>query len=200
MRGVFYAVFARGAFREPDWAEALKAFGGFVEPFRQVLNQLLVGLVGKECAYELGEGEDFRVVSFFSWEEYEDGGRYDGAFATSFEVADVKRALVVAAWGRRRWNVETGFRVEKRGGFGLEHTFCNDDTAGRNYHVLMQIAYALWQVFDTGVLSRLSEGCRKPSQEMWAKMLFVAILVLGLASVPRVAVGAMRMRRFHLVA
>ena len=78
------------------------------------------------------------------------------------------------------------------------HTFCNDDTAGRNYHVLMQIAYTLWQVFDTGVLSRLSDGCRKPSQEMWAKMLFVAILVLGLASVPRVAVGAFRMRRFHL--
>ena len=95
-----------------------------------------------ECAYDLGEGEDFRVVSFF----------------------------------------------------------CNDDTAGRNYHVLMQIAYTLWQVFDTGVLSRLSEGCRKPSQEMWAKLLFVAILVLGLASVPRVRVGAMRMRRFHLVA
>ena len=153
-----------------------------------------------ECAYELGEGEDFRVVSFFSWEESEDGGRYDGAFATSFEVADVKRALVVAAWGRRRWNIETGFRVEKHGGFGLEHTFCNDDTAGRNYHVLMQIAYTLWQVFDTGVLSRLSDGCRKPSQEMWAKMLFVAILVLGLASVPRVAVGAMRMRRYHIAA
>ena len=37
-------------------------------------------------------------------------------------------------------------------------------------------------------------------EEMWAKMLFVAILVLGLASVPRVAVGTMRMRRFHLVA
>ena len=154
----------------------------------------------KECAYELGEGEDFRVVTFSSWDASEDGGAYGGAFATSFEVADAKRALVVAAWGRRRWNIETGFRVEKHGGFGLEHTFCNDDTAGRNYHVLMQIAYTLWQVFDTGVLSRLSDGCRKPSQEMWAKMLFVAILVLGLASVPRVAVGAMRMRRFRLVA
>ena len=55
-------------------------------------------------------------------------------------------------------------------------------------------------MFDTGVLSRLSDGCRKPSQEMWAKMLFVATLVLGLASVPHVAVGAFRMRRFHLVA
>ena len=154
----------------------------------------------RECAYELGDGEDFRVVTYFTWERTEDAGAYFGAFATSFEVADAKRALEVAAWGRRRWNVEGGFRVEKHGGFGLEHTFCNDDTAGRNYHVLMQIAYALWQVFDTGVLSRLSEGCRKPTQEMWAKMLFLALLVFGLASVPKVAPRAFRRRRCHLVA
>ena len=111
-----------------------------------------------------------------------------------------KRALEVVAWGRRRWNIEGGFRVEKHGGFGLEHTFCNDDTAGRNCHVLMQIAYALWQVFDTGVLSLLSDGCRKPTQEMWAKLLFLALLVIGLASVPRVEAGKFRMRRFHIVA
>jgi hypothetical protein len=154
----------------------------------------------RECAYELGDGEDFRVVTYFAWERTEDAGAYSGAFATSFEVADAKRALEFVAWGRRRWNVENGFRVEKHGGFGLEHTFCNDDTVGRNYHVLMQIAYVLWQVFDTGVLSRLSEGCRKPTQEMWAKLLFLALLVVGLASVPRVAVGKFRMRRFHIVA
>ena len=153
----------------------------------------------RECAYELGDGEDFRVVTYFTWERTEGAGAYSGAFATSFEVTDAKRALEVVACGRRRWNIEGGFRVEKHGGFGLEHTFCNDDTAGRNYHVLMQIAYALWQVFDTGVLSRLSEGCRKPTQEMWAKLLFLALLVIGLASVPRVAVGKFRMRRFHLV-
>ena len=104
----------------------------------------------RECAYELGDGEDFRVVTYFAWERTEDAGAYSGAFATSFEVADAKRALEFVAWGRRRWNVENGFKVEKHGGFGLEHTFCNDDTVGRNYHVLMQIAYTLWQVFDAG--------------------------------------------------
>ena len=60
-----------------------------------------------ECAYDLGEGEDFRVVSLFSWDASEDGGRYDGAFATSFEVSDAKRALVVAAWGRNKTLVRT---------------------------------------------------------------------------------------------
>ena len=59
----------------------------------------------RECAYELGDGEDFRVVTYFTWERTEDAGAYFGAFATSFEVTDAKRALEVAAWGRRRWNV-----------------------------------------------------------------------------------------------
>ena len=172
--------------KEPDGAERTVGVVSWVD--------------ARECAYELGDGEDFRVVTHFTWDGTENAGAYSGAFATSFEVTDAERAAEVAAWGRRRWNVEGGFRVAKPGGFGLEHTFCNDDTAGRNYHVLMQIAYALWQVFDTGVLSRLSEGCRKPTQEMWAKRLVLALLVLGLASVPRVAIGAFRMRRFHLVA
>ena len=35
---------------------------------------------------------------------------------------------------------------------------------------------------------------------MWAKLLFLGLLVMGLASVPRVEVGKFRMRRFHLVA
>lgn len=34
-----------------------------------------------------------------------------------------------------------------------------------------------------------------PAQEMWAKLLFLALIVIGLASVPRVAVGKFRMRR-----
>lgn len=176
-----------------DWVKAKDATG----------KDKYVGVVSwvdaMECEYDLGIGEDFRVVTFLSWDATEDGGAYNGAFATSFEVTDAKRALIVSAWGRRRWNIEIGFRVEKHGGFGLEHTFCNDDTAGHNYHVLMQIAYTLWQVFDTGVLSRLSDGCRKPSQEVWSRLLFIAILVFGLASVPCVEAGVMRMRRYHLV-
>lgn len=188
---------------QPDHAQALRAFRGFIEPFRQILNPLLVNLVGKRkdeaCAYSSLTLYWTVILGFFQLLT-EDGGAYSGCFATSFEVTEETRALNIAAWGRRRWNIETGFRVEKHGGFGLEHTFCSDDTAGRNYHLLMQIAYTLWQVFDTGVLSRLSDRCRKTSQEMWAKLLFIAVLVLGLSSVPHVTAGAMRMRRYHLVA
>lgn len=151
---------------------------------------------GRETACELGEGVDFRVVTHFCRDGRE--GRYSGAFATSFEVKDVSRALAVAAWGRRRWNVENGFKVEKHDGFGLEHTFCNDDRAGRNYHVLMQVAYALWQVFAYGMLRRVGEGCRKMTQSGWAALLASALRLVGLRPFPAAAVGAMRMRRWRL--
>ena len=78
-----------------DWAKAKDASGA----------EKTVGVFSwvdaMECAYELGEGEDFRVVSFSGWDASECGGRYDGAFATSFGALDAKRALVVAAWGLR---------------------------------------------------------------------------------------------------
>lgn len=161
-----------------------------------------VGLVAwvdaRETAYENGTGHDFRVLKYSCWSA--DGGRYNGAFVTSLEVRDARRALEVVNWGRRRWNIENGFKSEKHGGFGLEHTFCNDERAGRNYHVVMQIAYALWQVFATGVLSRLSEGRRKMTQSAWARVISTALHVIGFAAIPKPVVGAMRMRRFHLSA
>lgn len=153
---------------------------------------------GMDIAFDEGEGVDFRVVSYFCWDSRE--GRYCGSFATSFAVNDVNRALSVAAWGRRRWNIENGFKVEKHSGFGLEHTFCNDERAGRNYHVLMQIAYSLWQVFSHGMLRRISEGCRKMTQDGWATLLASALRFVGLRVVPKDVVGVMRMRRYHMVA
>ena len=64
-------------------------------------------------------------------------------------------------------------------GFGLEHTFCNDRTASHNVYVIMEIAYALWQVFDTGYLKRLGRRSRKVTQEGWAKLIFTAVLIIG---------------------
>lgn len=148
-----------------------------------------------EVCYELGRDPGFNVVSYVCFDARE--GAYSGAFATDLDVNEVARALEVAAWGRRRWNVENGFKVEKHSGFGLEHTFCNDETAGRNYHVLMQVAYALWQVFDGGMLRRLGEGCRKMTQEEWARLLASALRFVGLAAFPPASVAGMRMRRFH---
>ncbi len=60
---------------------------------------------------------------------------YDGAFVTNFSVADAEAAQGVSMWGRRRWNIESVFKVfnvEKHGGFGLEHTFCTSDKQSGN--------------------------------------------------------------------
>ena len=152
-------------------------------------------LDGLEIDLEYGEGVDFRVVTYFCWDLRE--GRYDGAFVTSFEVNDSDAALGIVACGRRRWNIENGFKVEKNDGFGLEHTFCNDETAGRNYHILMQIAYVLWQVFAHGMLRRIGDGCRKMTQSGWARLLASALRFVGLRAFPKEAVGAMRMRRYR---
>ena len=153
---------------------------------------------GREIDLEYGEGVDFRVVTYFCWDSRE--GRYSGAFVTSFEVKDSGAALGIVACGRRRWNIENGFKVEKNDGFGLEHTFCNDDAAGRNYHILMQIAYVLWQVFAHGMLRRIGEGCRKMTQSGWARLLASALRFVGLRPFQKEAVGTMRMRRYRLVA
>ena len=60
-------------------------------------------------------------------------------------------------------------------GFGLEHTFCNDENASRAMHLLMQFAHNVWQVFNSGFLKSLSVGCRKVSQGMWGRKICEAL-------------------------
>ena len=105
--------------------------------------------------------------------------RYDGAFATNFEIDGAEEAKAVSAWGRRRWNIESVFNVEKHGGFGLEHTFCTSDRQCANMHLLMLLAHLLWQVSYLGILRRLYAGCRKLSQKKLAKLIQRAMHALA---------------------
>jgi len=106
------------------------------------------------------------------------GEAYHGQFATDLEVDCAACAQKVAEWGRRRWLVENSFKVQKAGGedgFGLEHTFCNNENASRAMHLLMQFAHNVWQVFNSGMLRRLAKGCRKVTQSMWARKMSEAL-------------------------
>ena len=106
------------------------------------------------------------------------GEAYYGQFATDLDVGKAVYAQKVAEWGRRRWTVENSFKTQKskgEDGFGLEHTFCNDENASRATHLLMQFAHNLWQVFNSGMLRRLARGCRKVTQSMWARKLCEAL-------------------------
>ncbi len=104
---------------------------------------------------------------------------YDGAFVTNLKVDEADAAQAVAMWGRRRWNIESVFNVQKNGGFGLEHTFCTSDKQSANMHLLMLLAHLLWQVNYLGILRRLYNGCRKLTQKALAKLIQRAMHVLG---------------------
>ena len=114
--------------------------------------------------------------------EEEGAKAYAGAFVTDFAVRSARRAAEIADWGRRRWLVENGFHEQKgKDGFGLEHSFCTDETAGRNMHTLMTIAYTLWQLLHDGYLKRLGARCRHCAQICWADVLRDALRLGGIA-------------------
>ena len=95
----------------------------------------------------------------------------------------------VIAWGRRRWNIESSFNVEKHGGYGLEHSFCSDWRCSRCLYLLMQLAHNLWQIYNACVLPKVAEGCRKMGQAEWVEILRRYFHMVGIradfATVPR---------------
>jgi len=57
--------------------------------------------------------------------------------------------------GRIRWKIENeGFNVQKNGGFELEHAYSKDETAGKVFYYLLQIACILAQLIEKGSLLR----------------------------------------------
>jgi hypothetical protein len=89
---------------------------------------------------------------------------------------DVDRVDTIAnKGGRARQGIETVFNVEKNGGFGLEHAFCADDTAARNYHIMMQVGHILSQLLVNGVLRRLTRACRKLTDIKLIELLWTSL-------------------------
>jgi len=78
--------------------------------------------------------------------------------------------------GRARNGIENVFNVEKNGGFGLEHAFCANATASHNYHLIMQVAYILWQLLAYGLLHRLMRACRKVTVLKMVELLRTSLL------------------------
>ena len=102
--------------------------------------------------------------------------------ATNYDANCPEVASEVVEWGRRRWNIESSFDVEKNNGYGLEHVFCNHWRCSRNFYLLMQLANNLWQMFNACVVPKLAEGCRKMAQFEWVELLFRAFLEIGITA------------------
>lgn len=144
---------------------------------------------GVEITRGSGRRHVFNVVKVA--EDDGNGSPYGGQFATSLEVRGGKEADDIGKWGRRRWDIESSFHVEKNGGYGLGHNFCNKPRTSRNIYLLMQIAHNLWQLFNSGCLLPMQKRgrYRNMTQVMWADLIRHAIMRVGivhpLGEVPR---------------
>jgi len=97
------------------------------------------------------------------------------AWVTNFALSNTTVAAITNQGGRARQGVETFFNVEKNGGFGLEHAFCANQIASKNYHALMQVAFILGQLLVNGCLRRLTRACRKVTDRKLADLLRLSL-------------------------
>ena len=136
---------------------------------------------GVEIAKGTDDWHSFNVVRVS--EDDSNGAPYEGQFATSFEISGLKDADDVCKWGRRRWDIESSFNVEKNGGYGLEHNFCNRTRVSRNIYLLMQIAHNLWQLFNSTCLLPLQKKRknRNMTQRKWVEVILQKLVARGIA-------------------
>ncbi len=74
------------------------------------------------------------------------------AWLTNF-VPDKKNHGHIAGGGRLRWKIENeGYNSQKNGGYNLEHVYSCDQTAIKNYYLLLQIAHIVNQLMEKGSL------------------------------------------------
>lgn len=92
------------------------------------------------------------------------------AYITNFSNLSPERVAVVAmAGGRQRHLIEDTFNNQKNNGIGLEHVFCANATASKNYYTMMQVAEIIWILTCRGCLQRLYDWARRATQQGLAR-------------------------------
>lgn len=92
-----------------------------------------------------------------------DGDATRFVWATSFELERDNVARIANKGGRLRWKIENeGFNEQKNSGYQLEHAYSENETAAKNYYVLLQIAHLIEQLVRMGSLlvRELGRGVR----------------------------------------
>jgi len=146
------------------------------------------------------EGEDGTVEQTLRWTSRIPFGQHELSVLFSGEVGPACASLWVWATnfgidrenaygianhgGRQRQVVENCFNVQKKGGFGLEHAFCADSTAAKNYHLMMQAAHTLAQLLVNGLLRRLTKACRKVTDKKLTELLRRSLEYVMIATGP----------------
>jgi hypothetical protein len=92
------------------------------------------------------------------------------AYITNFSNLTPQRvAVVVNNGGRERHLIEDTFNTQKNNGIGLEHVFCANATASKNYYTMMQVAQVLWILTCRGCLQRLYDWARRATEQGLAR-------------------------------
>jgi hypothetical protein len=92
------------------------------------------------------------------------------AYITNFSNLTPQRvAVVVNRGGRERHLIEDTFNAQKNNGIGLEHVFCANATASKNYYTMMQVAEVLWTLTCHGGLRRLYDWARRATEQGLAR-------------------------------
>jgi hypothetical protein len=92
------------------------------------------------------------------------------AYATNFSNLSPQRVTaIVNCGGRERHLIEDAFNTQKNNGIGLEHVFCANATASKNYYTMMQVGQVLWILICRGCLQRLYDWARRATEQGLAR-------------------------------
>ena len=95
------------------------------------------------------------------------------AYITNFTRLSPQRvSALVLCGGRERHRIEDTFNVQKNNGIGLEHVFCANATASKNYYTMMQVAQILWVMCCHGALLRLHDWARRATEELLGRAIW----------------------------
>jgi hypothetical protein len=91
------------------------------------------------------------------------------AFMTNYATLTPQRVVPITHAGRERHRIEDYFNTEKNHGIGLEHVFCADPTAAKNYYSMLQVAMILWVITCHGYLKRIYDWARRATEQGLAR-------------------------------
>ena len=97
--------------------------------------------------------------------------RYSGAHLWwhIFSSLTPERVIGITRAGRERHRIEDMFNAQKNHGIGLEHIFCAETTAAKNYYTMMQVAQILWNLVCHGYLRRVYAWARRATEQGLAR-------------------------------
>jgi len=90
-------------------------------------------------------------------------------FITNFSNLTPDRVITLAGTGRQRHRIEDRFNAEKNHGIGLEHVFCAETRAAKNFYSMMQAAQILWALISQGCCKRIYQWARKATDQGLAR-------------------------------